>query len=266
CAKIVVLLAGVPRQPGMTRAQLFDINANIVKETAENCARYCPTTCLLLVTNPVNSMVPVACEVFKREGHDNDARIFGVTTLDLVRASTFVAEEKGLDPSEVHLPVIGAHSGSTIVPLFSQMTPQVNITEEEAQRLTHSVQVAGTEVVKAKGKGSATLSIAFATMRLVISIARALQGARCVIECAYVRSNVMKGCDYFATPLKLGQYGIKENLGIPAISEFEKKLVEKAIPDIQKDIKKGLDYVKHLYEGGDKDKNTCKRKNPTGCI
>ena len=74
----------------------------------------------MIVTNPVNSMVPLACEVFKKAGKPNDCAIFGLTTLDLVRASIFVAEEVGLDPCEVKVPVIGAHSDPKIIPLFSQ--------------------------------------------------------------------------------------------------------------------------------------------------
>ena len=83
----------------------------------------------MIVTNPVNSMVPLACGVFKKAGKPNDSAIFGLTTLDQVRASTFVAEEMGLDPCEDNVPVIGGHSDPTIIPLFSQTTPEICLSE-----------------------------------------------------------------------------------------------------------------------------------------
>ncbi len=86
-------------------------------------------------------------------------KLFGVTTLDIIRSNTFVAELKGKLPTEVEVPVIGGHSGVTILPLLSQI-PGVSFTEQEAAELTKRIQNAGTEVVEAKaGGGSATLSM-----------------------------------------------------------------------------------------------------------
>jgi malate dehydrogenase len=64
-----------------------------------------------IISNPVNSTVPIAAEVFKQAGTFNPGRLFGVTTLDVMRANTFVAEAVGLDPSAVNVPVIGGHAG-----------------------------------------------------------------------------------------------------------------------------------------------------------
>ena len=94
----------------------------------------------------------------------NPKKLFGVTTLDVVRASTFTAEfSSGTSPSDLVIPVVGGHSGKTIIPLFSQATPTVEIPEDKLQALTTRVQFGGDEVVKAKdGTGSATLSMAYA--------------------------------------------------------------------------------------------------------
>ena len=70
----------------------------------------------------VNSTVPIATEVYKKAGVYNPNRIFGVTTLDVVRANTFVAEAKNLDVSATSVPVIGGHAGVTIIPLLSQVS------------------------------------------------------------------------------------------------------------------------------------------------
>jgi malate dehydrogenase len=121
-AQIVIIPAGVPRKPGMTRDDLFKINAGIVEGLATGIATTAPKAFVLVISNPVNSTVPIVAEVFKKHNVFDPKRIFGVTTLDVVRASTFVAEITGdlSKVSEVVVPVVGGHSGVTIVPLLSQ--------------------------------------------------------------------------------------------------------------------------------------------------
>ncbi len=77
-------------------------------------------------------------------------RIFGVTTLDVVRSNTFVAEARSLNVAETNVPVIGGHAGVTILPLLSRATPAVSFSDEELEKLTDRIQNAGTEVVNAK--------------------------------------------------------------------------------------------------------------------
>lgn len=120
----------------MTRDDLFKINAGIVKGLIEGCAQYCPKAFILVISNPVNSTVPISAEVLKAAGVFDAKRLFGVTTLDVVRAETFVQEYSGKkNPSEATVPVIGGHSGETIVPLFSQATPKLDIPKEKYQDL-----------------------------------------------------------------------------------------------------------------------------------
>jgi malate dehydrogenase len=123
--EIVVIPAGVPRKPGMTRDDLFNTNASIVANLAKAAAEVCPNAILAIISNPVNSTVPIASEMFKKVGKLNPNKIFGVSTLDIVRANTFIAELKGLNPADVNCPVIGGHAGITILPLISQCTPKV---------------------------------------------------------------------------------------------------------------------------------------------
>ena len=75
----------------------------------------------LIITNPVNSTVPIAAETLKSLGVYDPKKVIGVTSLDIVRANTFVAEAKGLDVKDVDVPVIGGHAGATILPLLSQV-------------------------------------------------------------------------------------------------------------------------------------------------
>jgi malate/lactate dehydrogenase len=122
----------------MTRDDLFKINAGIVKGLIEGIAQHCPKAYILVISNPVNSTVPIAAEVLKAAGVFDPKKLFGVTTLDVVRAETFVAEITGeKNPANLNIPVIGGHSGETIVPLFSQAKPSVNIPSEKLDALVN---------------------------------------------------------------------------------------------------------------------------------
>merc|ERR1719361_642753 len=115
---LVLVPAGVPRKPGMTRDDLFNINAGIAKGLVDACAKYCPEAVIGLIVNPVNSIVPAMAELYKKKGLD-PMKIMGVTTLDIVRANKFVAVAANRTPAEVQVPVVGGHAGKTILPLFS---------------------------------------------------------------------------------------------------------------------------------------------------
>ncbi|ENN81433.1 malate dehydrogenase, mitochondrial [Dendroctonus ponderosae] len=243
-ADVIIIPAGVPRKPGMTRDDLFNTNAGIVRDLAKAAAEVAPKALIGIITNPVNSTVPIACEVLKQAGKFDPKRVFGVTSLDIVRANTFIAEGKGLNPKDVSIPVIGGHSGVTIIPLISRATPSVSFPEDQLKALTTRIQEAGTEVVKAKaGAGSATLSMAYAGARFANSLLRGLKGESNVIEPAYVVSDVTES-EYFSTPLLLGKNGIEKNLGLGKLSDYEQQLLKAAIPELKKNIKAGVDFAK----------------------
>merc|ERR1719482_2442393 len=88
---LVLVPAGVPRKPGQDRKDLLYINADIAKNTVEACAKHCPNAVVALIVNPVNSVVPAMCEMWKARGLDA-RKIVGISTLDIVRANKFVQE------------------------------------------------------------------------------------------------------------------------------------------------------------------------------
>merc|ERR1711911_226342 len=228
---VVIIPAGVPRKPGMTRDDLFNINASIVRDLAAAAAEVCPKALIGIISNPVNSTVPIASEVFKKAGVYDPKRIFGVTTLDVVRANAFIGELKGVDPTTVNCPVIGGHAGVTILPLISQCQPAVSFPADQLKALTERIQEAGTEVVKAK-----------AGARFAFSLIRALNGEQGVVECAYVHSDVTEAT-YFSTPILLGPNGIEKNLGLGKLTEFEQQCLVACLPELKKSIKKGEEFV-----------------------
>merc|ERR1719382_2104199 len=147
----------------MTRDDLFNTNASIVATLAAAAAKVCPDAMVGIISNPVNSTVPIAAEVYKKAGVYNPKKIFGVSTLAVV----------------------------TIMPLISQCSPAVSFDADTLSALTVRIQDAGTEVVKAKdGAGSATLSMAYAAARFTDSLIKGMKGVEGVTECAYVESDV----------------------------------------------------------------------------
>ncbi len=117
----------------MTRDDLFNTNASIVANLAKAAAEVCPKAILGVISNPVNSTVPIASEIYKKAGVYDPKRIFGVSTLDIVRANTFIGEAKGIDPADVNCPVVGGHAGITIMPLISQCTPKAKKTTGDSR-------------------------------------------------------------------------------------------------------------------------------------
>ncbi|KAL5988360.1 hypothetical protein ACLOJK_036124 [Asimina triloba] len=241
---LVIIPAGVPRKPGMTRDDLFKINAGIVRTLCEGIAKCCPNAIVNLISNPVNSTVAIAAEVFKKAGTYDPKRLLGVTTLDVVRANTFVAEVLGIDPREVDVPVVGGHSGVTILPLLSQVKPSSSFTAEEIYYLTDRIQNGGTEVVQAKaGTGSATLSMAYAAAKFADACMRGLRGDAGIVECSFVASSVTE-LPFFATKVRLGRTGAEEIFPLGPLNEFERLGLEKAKKELAGSIEKGISFIR----------------------
>lgn len=295
-AKVIVIPAGLAQKPGMTRDDLFGSNAKIMLNLAKVCAQTAPNAMLAIISNPVNSLVPLTCEVYHRllssstgqqaaakqagqqqpqqksgeksEGktgfHECFRRIFGVTTLDVVRSSTlsaqsafFKPEPSGLfrDPSKITVPVVGGHAGKTIIPLLSQATPKFDKRRLQEDRSTtsaliDSIQQAGIEVLNAKkGTGSATLAMAYAACRFTISLLRAQQGEPNIVECAYVRQqhSPVADLDYFSCPLLLGKDGYTKSLGLGKLLAYEQQMVDEAAKELRSSVAKGEDFAReHL--------------------
>merc|ERR1740116_230450 len=166
--------------------------------------------------------------------------LFGVTTLGVCRARTFVAEAKGSDPLTTSVPVIGGHAGTTIVPLLSQATPAATFSDAERDALTHRIMFGGDEVVKAKdGGGSATLSMAYAGAEFADRVMAGLAGEQGVTECTFVESSITEA-KFFASPVTLGKEGVETVHGIGALNDHEKKLVADMMPDLLAQAEKGI--------------------------
>jgi malate dehydrogenase len=197
---------------------------------------------LAIISNPVNSTVPIAAEVLKKKGVYNPKKVCGVTTLDVCRANTFVAAAMGKDPKDVNVTVVGGHAGITILPLFSQV-PGFSPSDEDREALTVRTQFGGDEVVQAKaGAGSATLSMAYAGYLFTEEVLRAMNGADDVVQCAFVESS-LTDAPYFSSPCKFGPDGVEEVMGFGEISAYEQAWLDKMLPDLKQQIEKGIAFA-----------------------
>jgi malate dehydrogenase len=254
-ADLVVIPAGLPRKPGMTRDDLFNKNASIVRDLITGIAKCCPKAFVLIISNPVNSTVPIAAEILKKHNVFDPKKLFGVTTLDVVRAQTFVAEAAGIkNPLELKVPIIGGHSGETIVPILSQTTPSVKLSKDQIEALTKRIQFGGDEVVKAKdGAGSATVSMAYAGFRFASAVIDALSGKTGIEEPSFVYLPgvpggkeilpTVGGTEFFAVRVQLGKEGVVKANGYGKLDAFEEGLLKAAIEGLKGNITKGVEFV-----------------------
>ncbi|KAJ2898305.1 hypothetical protein IWW38_001431 [Coemansia aciculifera] len=254
---LAIIPAGVPRKPGMTRDDLFKINAGIVKGLIEAIAENSPRAFICIISNPVNSTVPIAAEVLKKQGIYDPKRLFGVTTLDVVRASRFVRDIRpNVDAATLRIPVVGGHSGNTIVPLLSLASTPLDLSETQIAELTHRIQFGGDEVVKAKdGAGSATLSMAYAGARFADSLIRAIKGET-VVEPTFIalaadpqgaeeyRKLGAGNLEFFAVPVELSSQGVKRIAPLNGdISSGERQAIAVAAEALATNISTGVAFV-----------------------
>lgn len=238
--KAVVIPAGVPRKPGMTRDDLFNTNATIVKNLVAAVAEHCPEAFICIISNPVNSTVPIAKEVLEAAGVYDKRKLFGVTTLDITRANKFVSDSKDID---ANVTVVGGHAGTTILPVLSRV--EASFSDEELKALTKRIQFGGDEVVQAKdGAGSATLSMAFAGARFTERLLDAANGESGVVECAFVESDAAPPCTFFSTPITLGPNGVEDIAPVGPLSALEQENYDAMIGDLEKQIAKGVAFAK----------------------
>merc|ERR1719197_2301696 len=175
-------------------------------------------------------------EVLKKAGVYNKNTLFGVTTLDVVRAN------QNFDVKTTNVPVIGGHAGTTILPLLSQV-PGAKFSDADLTALTFRIQFGGDEVVKAKdGAGSATLSMAYAGQRFTSRLLAAMNGEKNVVECTFVENN-LTAAPFFSTPCRLGPNGVEEVLPYGKLSSMEQDVLDKMIPDLVAQAKKGIEFV-----------------------
>ena len=235
---IVVITAGFPRKPGMSRDDLLLANYEVVRTATEQAAKYSPNSILILVTNPLDAMCWTAFDVSKFSKN----RVIGMAgVLDTARYRTFIAQELGVSVENVSAMVLGGH-GDTMVPLVRLTSvsgiPLTELLDQATiDRLVQRTRDGGAEIVKYLKTGSAYYAPSAATVEMVESI---LKDKRKVLPCAaYLEGEYgVKGL-FVGVPVKLGANGIEKIYQIKLTAE-EQQMLDKSASS----VKELIDVIK----------------------
>jgi malate dehydrogenase len=236
---IIVITAGLPRKPGMTREDLLEKNKQIIGSVCENIVKYAPDAILIPVTNPLDVM---AYFILKKTGFKKQKVIGMAGVLDSARLRNFIAAELDVSPKDVHGLVLGSH-GDSMVPLPEYTTVNgIPITQlmdkEKINKLVDRTRNCGAEVVSYLKTGSAYYSPAASILEMleaIIKDSKRILPAAVYLEGEYGYSGIFLG-----VPVKLGKNGIDKIIEIK-LSEEAKTALDKSA-SITKDNIAKLDY------------------------
>jgi malate dehydrogenase len=223
---IVVITAGKPRKPGMSRDELVDANFNIVKPVTEEVVKNSPNTILIIVSNPLDAM---AYTSFKVSGFPKQRVVGMAGILDTTRYRTFLSMETGISVESIQALVLGGH-GDTMVPIARYTTVSgIPITkfipEERLQEIIQRTAKGGGEIVKYLKTGSAYYAPALAVTEMVESIA--LNKNKILPCAAYLEGEYGINDLYFGVPVKLGANGVEEVVEID-LNDEEKTAIKES--------------------------------------
>jgi len=228
---IVIITAGIPRKPGMSRDDLIETNAGIVKSVTEQIAKYSPNATLIIVSNPLDAMCHVALEA---SGFPKNRVIGMAGVLDSARFRTFISMELNVSVENVHAFVLGGH-GDTMVPLPRYSTVAgVPITElmtqERIDALVDRTANGGAEIVGLLKTGSAFYAPASSAVEMAEAI---LKDRKKILPCAaYLQGEYGYKDLFIGVPVKLGAGGIEEIIEIK-LTEKEKAALDKSAAAVE---------------------------------
>ena len=226
-SNVVVITSGVPRKPGMTREELLNINAGIVRDVAKNAVKHSPDAVYIIFANPMDVMCHVALEA---TGVPRERVVGQGGMLDSARYRTFIAWETKASVDDVHAQVLGGHTEATMVPIVS--TAQVGgvpltslLSRDRIDAVVQRTKNGGAEVVSLLKTGSAFYAPAAATAEMVEAV---LLDKKRIIPCATLTAGEYDIKDAFVgLPLKLGAAGIEE-IYTPPLWDDEVEGIRKA--------------------------------------
>jgi malate dehydrogenase len=228
---VVVITAGFPRKPGMSRDDLLLANFDIVRSAAEQAAKYSPNAILIVVTNPLDAMCWAAYKVSGFPKH----RVVGMAgILDTARYRTFIAQELGVSVESVMALVMGGH-GDTMVPLVRLTSvsgiPLTELMDQATiERLVQRTRDGGAEIVKYLKTGSAYYAPSAAAIEMVESI---LKDKKKVLPCAaYLEGEYGFSGVFAGVPVKLGASGIEKIYEVK-LSESEQAMLAKSAASVE---------------------------------
>ena len=237
-SEIVIITAGLPRKPGMTRMDLLGINAGIVGGVARNIAKHAPNAVILVVSNPLDEMTALAQ---KASGFPKERVIGQAGVLDTARFTNFVAEATGAHVSDVKTLTLGSH-GETMVPVPSRCTVDGKplsdfLSEEKIEELVVRTRNGGAEVVALLKTGSAYYAPSAAAARMAKAV---IEDSGAVMPvCAWVDGEFGIEGVYLGVEAEIGKSGVRRIVET-ALTEGELaslKAAASAVREKQADVK-----------------------------
>lgn len=215
---IVVVTAGLPRKPGMTREELLAKNANIIRDVSSKIKIYSPSAIVIIVTNPLDAMTYLAYKTtdFKKE------RVFGMAgALDGSRLAALLAEELNVPRASVKTFVLGSH-GDTMVPVISRTSvagkPVAGLlSKEKLQEIINRARDRGAEIVNLLGSGSAYYSPSAAVYTMISAILNDTNET--IVVSAYLNGEYGMRDICIGVPCELGANGIRKVVEIELAEE-----------------------------------------------
>jgi malate dehydrogenase len=228
---VVVVTAGFPRKPGMSRDDLLKANYDVIKAVIEQIVKYSPNTILVMVTNPLDAMVQAA---FRLSGFSKN-RVMGMAgVLDSARMSSFVAMELNVSVENVNSFVLGGH-GDDMVPLPRYSTvagiplPDL-LPAERIAAIVDRTRKGGAEIVNLLKTGSAYYAPSAAVVEMVEAI---LKDKKKILPCAaYLEGEYGINGLYVGVPVKLGARGVEQIIEIKLTPE-EKAALDKSAASVR---------------------------------
>ena len=223
---ICVVTAGLPRKPGMSRMDLLEVNAKIIRDVAKNFCPASPEAVVIVVTNPLDEMT----HLFREASGFPHQRVMGQAgMLDTARFKHFVAEDLGVSPLQVEAITLGSH-GETMVPVPSQVKvagkPLEEVADAEAiERLVQRTRDGGAEIVALLKTGSAYYAPSSAAAAMVKAVAG--DSGEVMPVCAWLTGQYGIDGVYLGVPGRLGRGGVKEIVELP-LTEAEVSALQAA--------------------------------------
>ena len=224
---VVVITAGIPRKPGMSRDDLLKTNYNIMSSVVKEVVKYSPNTIIIVVSNPLDAMAQTA---FRQAGFPRERVIGMAGVLDSARYRTFIAQELNVSVENVTAFVLGGH-GDTMVPLPRYSTcAGIPITEliapERIEQLSQRARDGGIEIVNFLKTGSAYYAPSAAAVEMVEAI---LKDKKKILPCAaYLQGEYGIDGYYVGVPCKLGAAGLEKIIEIKLTPEEDAALKKSA--------------------------------------
>ena len=228
---VVVITAGSPRKPGMSRDDLLMINAKIAKEIGEDIKKYCPDAIIITVSNPLDA---ITYAVIKGAGFPKNQVVGMAGILDSSRMASFIQAKLGYAGGQIRASVIGGH-GDDMVPLPSYSTVagvplNAVLTEDEIDEIVERTRNGGAEIVGYLKTGSAYYAPAKSTATMVEAIlnnTKQIYSCATLLEGEYGYSDIVCG-----VPVILGANGVEKIIEV-RLNPCEKKMLKKSIASVQ---------------------------------